>query len=102
MMSGTTGVSPIRDYAQEEADERRYMNEMFCVISCNEDGDTTLDMITRETLLSRLKESYYGQMPIYQLKKGDRVNCGEKIGIYIIKGKSIMPRAKQVVTEWDI
>lgn len=96
-----SNVSPIRDFAQEEA-ERRHMNETYCIIYCSEDGDTSLQMVTRETLLERLNEDYYGKMPVFELKNGQHVNCGDVAGIYIIKGVSVIPQPKKVVTEWDI
>lgn len=95
--------SPHRDFAQEEADERRHMTEPFCVIVCSEDGDVTLQTIDRETLLKRLNESYWGNLPIHPgPEKGEFMDGRSRACIYIIKGEFVVPQPKRVVTEWDV
>lgn len=78
------------------------MSETYCIISTSEDGDVYIAVVTREELLARLDESYYGDTPIKTLKVGDHIDCQEKSGIYIIKGETVTPKAKTIVTAWDI
>jgi hypothetical protein len=75
---------------------------MYYVISTSEDGDVSLESMSRETLLERLKENYWGDYPIHKLEPGIGVGLQDSAGIYIIAGESVVPQPKQVVTEWDI
>lgn len=79
------------------------MSEQFCVIYCSEDGIVSFQMVNKEELLRRIHEKYYGNSPFVQLREGQRViDAGERVGTYIIKGESVIPLAKHVVTEWEI
>lgn len=68
----------------------------------NGEGDTTVDCVTKEVLLERIKENYYGSgeylnnMPI----NSDTNYWGGSI--LVIKGSIVTPQAKTKITEYTI
>jgi len=78
------------------------MNEMYFVIN-NSDGDTYVQMLTKEELVKRLNEEYYGSDPIFLDKIPSNMDTnywGE--GILIIKGAVTVPQPVQIVTEYAL
>lgn len=75
--------------------------EKYFIIS-NSDGDTTVDCVTKETLLKRINEKYYGSheylnnMPT----ENDTNYWGESI--LVIKGSIVSPQVKTKITEYTI
>lgn len=78
------------------------MKEQYFIIS-NSDGDTTVDVVDKETLLERIDDGYYGndRKPFKELPKENDTNYWSD-GILIIKGKVVSPVAEQVVTKYNI
>jgi hypothetical protein len=78
---------------------------LYYVISTSEDGDVGIEAMTRDDLLERLAEDYWGgpeHTPVRQLKPGQRVDLRESHGIYIIAGENILPQPLEVVKTWTV
>jgi hypothetical protein len=78
------------------------MKEMYFIIS-NPDGDTTVEAIEKKELIARLEDNYYGsgRLPFPELPDENDTNYwGE--GFLIIKGSVVYPKAKEVITKFDI
>ena len=77
------------------------MKEMYYIIH-NGEGDTTVEEVTKEELLKRIEEHYYG--PVGCLDScpvdSDTNYWGENI--LIIKGRVVTPKPEQVVTKLTI
>lgn len=76
--------------------------EKYFVIS-NGDGDTYISMISKEELLIRLNENYWGEDVVFfdeMPSQRDTNYWGEKV--LIIKGEVAVPKAKEVITSYDI
>lgn len=74
---------------------------MYYVICTNEDGEVSMTVLDRDTLLAHLKESYWGKLPVRKLGPGN-YDLDADAGVVIIAGESVVPRPKEIVTEWDI
>lgn len=82
-------------------------DEQYFVISCNEDGEPSLTVLSKEKLVEHLNEDYWGPITEVEdlardLKANDYLDLTEHAGILIIKGRAVQPIAKNVVKEWDI
>jgi len=74
----------------------------FFVIS-NSDGDTTVDMVSKEQLNERLNEKYWGESAEFfdaMPAEMDTNYWGGKI--LIINGDVAFPKPVKVVTEWEM
>ena len=79
------------------------MKENYFVIT-NSDGDTTVEEYTKEELLERLNEKWWGDrcaMTEEILKKTSNTNYWED-NILIIKGTVCVPKPKEVIETYDI
>ena len=78
------------------------MKEMYYVIH-NGEGDTTVNVYTKEELLRHIEEGYWGMdtkiMTEFPNDSDTNYWGGE---ILIIKGNMVSPVEKKVVTEYDI
>jgi len=75
----------------------------YYVITTSEDGDVSISVMDKETLQARLKEKYWGRVPIRRLDKNVLFfDLRNEAGVIIIRGESILPKPVQVVTEWEI
>ena len=75
---------------------------MYYIIH-NSDGDTTVEQVTREELLERINENYYGADGYISSLKGmdlDTNYWGENV--LIIKGEIVTPEPEKVVTQYNI
>lgn len=75
---------------------------VYYVIRTSEDGDVSLDAMTKETLLQRLNTRYWGDQIIRKIQPGERVNLQDQSGVYIIEGEVVVPYPKEVVKEWVV
>jgi hypothetical protein len=78
------------------------MKETYFVIS-NSDGDTHVEELTKEKLLERIEEGYYGSGRgiLKKIPENTDTNYwGENI--LIIKGQIVAPTAEEVVTKYNI
>ena len=74
---------------------------MYYLIT-NHDGEPNIDCLSRETLLKRLNEEYYGQIKFESqdwLLDHDMEQLSEAI---LIKGEIVVPHAKETVVEFDV
>lgn len=79
------------------------MQELYYVVSCSEDGDTSLSAYTKEALERALAEQDWGSdVEIHTVSSGGSVDLQTKAGIFIIKGTSVVPKEKAVVTKWSV
>jgi len=67
----------------------------------NSEGDTYVERISKQELVKRLNENYYGEEYLNGVPKESDTNYwgGQTL---IIKGEVVVPREKRVVTEFDI
>ena len=75
--------------------------EKYFIIS-NSDGDTTVDVVDKETLLERIKEEYYGDREVFTEMPSDNDTNYWGEGILVIKGKVVSPKPVQVITDFEI
>jgi len=77
------------------------MKETYFVIH-NSEGDTTVEEISKETLLERIEERYWGNVNFLDSipKDNDTNYWGENT--IIIKGRIVTPNAEQIVTRYNI
>lgn len=73
--------------------------EKYFVINTSEDGDVSLSVLTKEELEGRLNEDYWGRPKF--LDASDR-DLREEDGLIIIRGKSIQPKPRTTVKEWEV
>lgn len=72
----------------------------YFVIHGNEDGEPTIERLTKLQLELRLNDNYYGSPKIYpELQARDLINLD---GLIIIKGETVMPRAAVKVEKWEV
>lgn len=76
--------------------------ETFIVIHTSEDGETTMNRLSRETLQERLSKTppYYGECPIFDRPPSQYMQS--QVGLWIIKGDLVVPRAVTKVTEFQL
>jgi hypothetical protein len=74
--------------------------ERYFIIS-NSDGDTIVDVVTKDVLLKRLDENYYGDREILSyVPEYDTNYWGDSI--LIIKGDVVTPTPITTITKFDI
>ncbi len=76
--------------------------EKYFIIN-NSDGDTCIDCISKEELLKRINEEYYGSHKNFldvMPTESDTNYWGDNI--LVIKGNVVSPKAEQVVTKYNI
>jgi hypothetical protein len=76
--------------------------ESVVVISFNEDGDPpSVTELSKEEFRKRLREDYYGSRPVFA-EPGKPVDSDRFVGLVVIEGKIVKPKAVQVTTEYDL
>lgn len=76
------------------------MSDNFFVI-CNSDGDTSVTQLSKEELLKKLEEKYWGNIEFLEKINERDTNYWGK-NILIIKGDIISPKPKTVITSYDV
>lgn len=77
------------------------MEDKYFVIH-NGDGDTTVREYTKEQLLEDIEENAWGDaIPLDAIPENSDTNYWGA-NILIIKGSIVTPKAKEVVTKYDI
>lgn len=71
------------------------------MIYTNVDGEVSLSKLSKERLLECMDEEYWGPSPPFK-EMEDTHDLAAEAGILIIKGQPVEPRAKKIISEWDI
>lgn len=77
----------------------------YYVIHCTEDGDIYLHtMASKEVLLKTLRDRDWGKDANFCTAppSGEMTNLHERFGLFIFKGKILLPKEVKVVKEYDI
>jgi hypothetical protein len=74
----------------------------YYVITCSEDGDHHIELVSREELEERLNDEYYGSDPKYLTELNESLDLGYFSGLIIIKGEAIMPTAVEKITRLEL
>lgn len=77
------------------------------LISCSEDGDHHIEILSEEEFLQRLNRKDYGDDPKFlpelnMLKAGGSLDLNYAHGYILIRGEVIQPKAKTVVQEFTL
>ena len=73
---------------------------MYFLIHCSEDGDISVDELTRDALLERIHEKYYGDIEFFKDFPEDDLVYWQKA--LIIKGNIVVPKPVQLVEKYVI
>lgn len=76
------------------------MNEYYFVIY-NTDGETFVEMLRKDQLITRLNEKYYGERGFIEKITEHDTNYWRD-NILVIKGNLIVPKAKKVIIEHEV
>jgi hypothetical protein len=74
--------------------------EKYFIIT-NSDGDTYVDTVTKDELIKRLEENYYGNVDFLTSAPKNYTNYWGD-GVLIIKGEVVTPNPVEVVTKFNI
>lgn len=77
------------------------MNNYF-IIAQTEDGINISEPLSKEEVLRRVEEKYYGNIPILNRMPLMIDSSLYDNGLIIIKGDIVMPKPVQTVTKYDI
>ena len=73
---------------------------MYFIVS-NSDGDTNVESVSKEELIKRLDEQYYGEVEfLNEIEDEDTNYWGDSI--LIIKGEIAVPTPKKVIETYEI
>jgi hypothetical protein len=75
--------------------------EKYFIIT-NSDGDTYVDCVTKDVLLERINEEYYGKREYLNDMPTDKDTNYWGDSILVIKGSIVAPQAKTKITEYII
>lgn len=76
---------------------------MFFLIHSNEDGDVRVDQMTRDELVARLNDNYWGDITFAASLDdlgSDPMYWGNKA--VLIDGATVVPQPEQVITSWTV
>jgi hypothetical protein len=77
------------------------MSDMYTLVMCSEDGDVTVDCMTKKTLLERLNESYYGSLEFWSGPPGNDIQVWQGKAL-LIKGEIVQPFPEETVTKFEV
>jgi hypothetical protein len=83
-------------------------SDLYFVIGTSEDGDVWMMPYHADDLKQALEDKDWGDLPIQRMELeagyvcNFRTDLQEKAGVYIIKGRCIVPKPVSVVKEWDV
>jgi len=75
---------------------------MYYVINCSEDGDHSIEVLSKSTLEERLNENYYGDTKITHIPEGRSNDLNSFCGVLIISGELITPKLVKTVSSWEV
>ena len=74
---------------------------MYFTIHCSEDGDVRVHQDSKEELLQKITEHYYGDSEFFSSLQGtDPQEWGDKL--LIIKGEIVVPKPKKIIEKYEI
>lgn len=76
--------------------------DFYYVLYCSEDGDVHLERFTKQRLEKALADEDWGPDVKIHLCSEIPRRLESAVGIFIIKGQSIVPQPKTVVTAWEL
>lgn len=71
------------------------------VLSCGEDGDKKLDRMTKADLCDRLEENWWGS-DVRIAQPNEKIDLDRFVGIIIIDGDIVVPKAVEKVTRYTL
>ncbi len=74
--------------------------EQYFILNSSEDGISINGPLTKEQVLDRLDENYYGEVNFLNDIPNDFIDSGS--GMVIIKGQIVLPKPKQVVQSYEV
>lgn len=73
----------------------------YLIIYCSQDGEHSIERISKEQLERRLNDKHYGDAPILEMNES-RVDFNTQYGVFIIKGEIVLPKPLKVIQQWEI
>ena len=78
------------------------MNKTYTVITPRDKGGCRFETLSREALQARLNEQYYGNIEWVDKFPGDDPIYWGNVGVILRSPDFIVPKAVEVVTQYDI
>jgi hypothetical protein len=75
------------------------------VIYCSEDGDHSIQQMSRDKFLKRLKDDYKDSKhgpKFFDPSNHDQTDLNTFDGYIVIEGKIVQPKPIEVATEWSL
>jgi hypothetical protein len=72
------------------------------VIHCSEDGDHSVEQLTKEEFLSNLNDGCYGEKPEFANSKTDLSDLNCFTGYIVVDGDIVVPKPEKVVTKFKL
>lgn len=72
--------------------------DKYFVLYASEDGEKSIECLTKEELENRLDEDYWGEVNFLSAD----CDLDGSVGLLIIKGEQINPQAAEVVKKWKV
>jgi hypothetical protein len=79
----------------------REITDEYFVISANEDGEVSVSILSKEVLEKYIGDEWWGKTPFKVLNNKTDFNY-DAPAVYIVKGKSILPRAEIIMTRYKV
>ena len=78
------------------------MSDHVVVISCNEDGDPpTIHEYTKIDFLAKLNDDWWGS-DVKFAEPGSVPDTGSFVGLIVIEGRMVQPKAVEVVKRYEL
>ncbi len=76
--------------------------ERYVLTTVSEDGEVRVDIMSRDLLLKRLNERYYGAIEFFSGDPPpDPMTWGGKV-LLVLSGGIVVPKPQAVVTSWTV
>ena len=76
--------------------------DQIIVVSCSEDGDVMMEVMTEGEFLDRLDARHYGEKPNFRPGGAMVHDLAAIEGMYVIKGRFVMPKAVDVAVKYEL
>jgi hypothetical protein len=78
------------------------VSDFYYVIHTSEDGEPSLEVLSKEELVERLDDDHYGDSLNIQPLIPKRIDLSAHAGTYIIRGQRVVPHAVEKVKRWEV